>query len=136
MPTHTDDILGNDRWGAGPAVVALTMPGKWVVGSLVSQMWDFTHSSDEQINQFLMQPFVNYNFGDGWYAVSAPVITSNWKAAAGDKWTVPVGGGIGRVIHLGKQAVNLRAAFYYNAAHPDEAPEYDLQFTVQFLFPK
>ena len=44
LPTNTDDVLGNERWGAGPVFVALTMPGKWVTGALVQQMWSFTNS--------------------------------------------------------------------------------------------
>ncbi len=50
LPTHTDDVLGNDRWGAGPAAVALTMPGNWVTGMLVQQLWSFTKSSESVCN--------------------------------------------------------------------------------------
>jgi hypothetical protein len=31
LPTNTSG-LGSDKWSAGPAAVALTMPGKWVLG--------------------------------------------------------------------------------------------------------
>ena len=41
----------------------------------------------------LIQPFVNYNLPDAWYLVSAPIITANWEASSGNKWTVPLGGG-------------------------------------------
>ena len=137
LPTNTDDVLGNERWGVGPAAVALIMPGNWVTGTLATQMWSFTNSGkDEKISQFLIQPFVNYNFDGGWYLNTSPVITSNWEAKSSQRWTVPVGGGIGRIMKLGKQPVNLRASFYYNAAHPDNAPEYNMQVTVTLLFPK
>ena len=83
LPTHTDEVLGNEHWAAGPAAVVLTMPGNLVYGALVSQAWDFASSgndgSDADISQTVIQPFVNYNFGQGWYVVSAPVITANWK---------------------------------------------------------
>jgi hypothetical protein len=29
-------------------------------------------------NTFLVQPFVSYNFGEGWYVDSSPIITANW----------------------------------------------------------
>jgi hypothetical protein len=29
---------------------------------------------------------------EGWYLVSAPIITANWEADSDDTWTVPVGG--------------------------------------------
>jgi len=27
----------------------------------------------------LAQPFFNYNFGEGWYATTSPIITANWQ---------------------------------------------------------
>ena len=57
-----------------------------------------------------VQPFVNYNFGKGWYVSSGPIITANWAAhGSDDTWTVPVGGGFGRIIRIGKLPVNLSA---------------------------
>ncbi len=38
VPTATDNSIGSQHWSAGPAAVALTMPGSWVVGSLVRQL--------------------------------------------------------------------------------------------------
>ena len=57
-----------------------------------------------------VQPFVNYNFEKGWYVSSGPIITANWAAHGSDNtWTVPVGGGFGRIIRIGKLPVNLGA---------------------------
>jgi len=49
---------------------------------------------------------------------------------------VPLGGGLGRVFKVGGQAINSRLEAYYNVECPDGAPEWNLQFTWQFLFPK
>ena len=49
---------------------------------------------------------------------------------------MPVGGGIGRVIHWGKQAINLRAAAYGNVIKPDQGSDYNIQFSATFLFPE
>jgi roadblock/LC7 domain-containing protein len=117
--------LGNNRWGAGFDAVVLTMPGRWVMGGLVSQMWDVTNSGNDDISQMVLQPFVNYNFGHGWYMVSAPVITADWEAK-GEQWTVPVGGGVGRVVRLCKQAINFRAAVYGNVIKPDQGSDYNV----------
>ena len=136
IPTHSSYRLGNDRWAAGPALVVLTMPGHWVVGGLLSQVWDFTSGDDEHISSLTAQPFANYNFGKGWYVTSAPVITANWKADSGEKWTVPLGGGVGRVMHWGKQPVNLKAAVYGNVVKPDDGPDYNVQLSLTFMFPE
>jgi hypothetical protein len=42
-------------------------------------------SDVHDVNLLLMQPFVNYNFGKGWYAVTAPILTADWTAAKGDQ---------------------------------------------------
>ena len=59
LPTSSDDELGSGEWSAGASVVILTMPGKWVLGSLVSNVWDV--SGGEDVNFFTWQPIVNYN---------------------------------------------------------------------------
>ena len=42
-----------------------------------------------------IQYFINYNLPQGWYLVSQPIISSNWRAPAHDKWVVPFGAGSG-----------------------------------------
>ena len=133
LPTSTDDQLGADEWAAGPSFVVLTMPGPWVIGSLFSNVWDLT--GDDDINFFTWQYFVNYNFGGGWYLTSSPVITANWEAD--DEWTIPVGGGFGRVFRIGQQPVNAQVQAFYNIEKPDDlGPKWSLRFQLQFMFPK
>lgn len=133
LPTSTDDQLGADEWAAGPSFVILTMPGPWVIGSLFSNVWDLT--GDDDINFFTWQYFVNYNFGGGWYLTSSPVITANWEAD--DEWTIPVGGGFGRVFRIGQQPVNAQVQAFYNVEKPDDlGPKWSLRFQLQFMFPK
>ena len=136
IPTATDDVLGSDKWGAGPTVVILTMPGKWVVGSLFSNVWSFAGSGDQDVNLFTWQYFINYNLEDGWYLTSAPVITANWEAASGEKWTVPFGAGFGKIFKIGKLPLNGSAHAYYNVEKPTYGAEWTLRLQLQFLFPK
>ena len=78
LPTNSDDRLGNDRWGLGPTAVVLHVDrgDPWVYGALVNNVWSVSSSSsDPSYNNFLLQPFVNYNFSGGLYLVSAPIIT-------------------------------------------------------------
>jgi hypothetical protein len=137
IPTATDEKIGTEKWSAGPAAVALAQPGPWVVGSLVRQLWSFAGDGDRQdVSQLLIQPFVNYNMADGWYLVSAPIITANWEADSDDTWTVPVGGGFGRIFRIGDQALNAQLQGFYNVEHPQFGPEWIMRFQLQFLFPK
>jgi hypothetical protein len=79
---------------------------------------------------------VNYNLTNGWYLLTDMVITANWKAPEGQEWTVPVGGGAGRLFKIGNQSMNARAEAYYNVERPDGAPEWNFGFVIQFLFPR
>ncbi|HMR30827.1 MAG TPA: transporter [Geminicoccaceae bacterium] len=140
-PTATEGKeLGTQKWSAGPAAVVLAMPGKWVFGGLLNQLWSFAGKDDrEDVSLTTFQPFVNYNFEEGWYLSASPIITANWEADGNDnKFTVPVGGGGGRLIRIGKLPVNLQAQAFYNAVKPDDPPTADwtLRLQVQFLFPK
>jgi hypothetical protein len=132
--------LGTQKWSAGPGAVALVMPGHWVMGGLINNLWSFAGDNDrEDINQTTIQPFLNYNFSEGWYVSASPVITANWEADGNDNvWTVPVGGGFGRLIRIDRLPVNFQAQAFYNAVKPDDDPtgDWTLRLQVQFLFPK
>ena len=114
------------------------MPGHWVIGCLVGNVWSIGgYNGAEDVNQLTAQYFINYNMKGGWYLSSAPVITANWEAEDNDDtWTIPFGGGVGRVFKIGKQPVNLKLAAYYSVEKPDNASDWNLQFSWTFLFPK
>ena len=136
MPTNTND-LGSDKWSAGPAAVVLTMPGNWVLGMLAQNIWSFAGSSDAaDVRKFTFQYFINYNLSAGWYLTSTPIITADWEKPSDQRWTVPFGGGIGKLARFGKQPVDFKLQGFGNVEKPDGGPEWSLQFAVKFLFPK
>ena len=136
LPTATNDALGQDTWGAGISAVALMMPGKWVVGGLISNIWS-VGGGDEDINLFTFQPFINYNLDDGWYVVTAPIITANWEADGDHRWTVPLGGGVGKIFRIGNQPINAQLSLYNNVITPDHyGAEWQVRTQLQFMFPK
>ena len=136
LPTETDSLLGTSKWSMGPAAVALSMQGPWVVGALANQQWSFAGWGDRDVSQLLIQPFVNYNLPDAWYLVSAPIITADWEASSGNQWTVPVGGGAGKLFRLDKLPINTQLQAFYNVERPQFAADWQLRFQLQFLFPK
>ena len=137
MPTASDDQLGSGKWSGGITAVALTQPGWGTMGILGRQLWSFAGDDNRgDVNQTLIEPFANYNLDNGWFLITDIIITANWEAPSSQTWTVPLGGGVGRVYKIGKQAVNNRIEFYYNIEKPDSAPDWSWSFTFQFLFPK
>jgi hypothetical protein len=136
FPTATDSLLGNGKWCAGPAVVALTMRGHWVVGALANNQWSFAGWGDKDVNAMLVQPFINYNLPHGLYLVTAPIITANWKADSDNRWVVPVGGGIGKIVKLGKLPLNVQLSAYDNVVTPKQfGADWQLRAQVQILLP-
>jgi hypothetical protein len=67
---------------------------------------------------------------------SSPIITANWNATPGSKWTVPVGGGGGKIFHIGHQAVNTYIQAFDNIVQTHEGGTWTLRLQVQLLFPK
>jgi hypothetical protein len=137
LPTATNTFLGQGKLGIGPSTVVLTQPGHWTLGLLENNVWSVAGSgSRPAVNQFLMQYFINYNLKKGWFIGVSPIITANWEASRGNVWTVPVGGGIGRIMKFGAQPVSLVAQFYGNAVHPANTPSWTMRLQISFLFPK
>lgn len=136
FPTASNRLLGSGKWSMGPTGVALLSQGPWVVGALANNQWSYAGWGKKSVNQFLVQPFLNYNFSKGWYLSSAPIITADWTAD--QKWTVPVGGGVGKLWRVGKVGlpINTQIQAFYNAERPDFASDWSLRVQVQFLFPK
>jgi hypothetical protein len=135
FPTATPNTLGAGKWAAGPDAVALIMPGKWVIGSLVTQLWSYAGpATRSNVNTFLVQPFINYNLKEGWAVSTAPIMTSN-AALPGTKWTVPLGGGVSKTFKAGDQLMQLSAVYYTNVVRPLAAPQTTLRVTWSLLWP-
>jgi hypothetical protein len=139
LDSATDDRLGQGAWGVGPTAVVLKLGNPWVYGALVNNVWSVSEDAGRgKVNQFLLQPFVNYNFpsSPGRYLTFAPIITANWEAESSEQWLVPIGLGIGQITRFGKQPVNLQSSVYANVVRPDMAPEWQIRLQLQLMFPK
>jgi hypothetical protein len=149
FPTATSTTLGQGKLSFGPSIVALVQPGHWTLGFLVNNVFSVVGSSHRpSVNQMTLQYFITYNLKKGWNINSGPIVTANWHngaegdAANGDdttpggRWTIPFGGGVGRVMRLGVQPVNLSANFYGNAVHPPGASSWGMRLQIALLIPK
>ncbi len=137
IPTATSDTTGQGQFSLGPSVVVLAQPPHWTLGALVNNVWSVAGESGRApVNQMLLQYFINYNMKKGWYLQTAPIITANWRATSGNIWTVPFGGGVGRIMKLGFQPINWQLQFYGNAAYPTGGSSWTFRGQIAFLFPK
>ena len=137
IPTATNQILGQGKFSIGPSAVALVQPKQWTIGALVNNVWSVAGSGGRPVvNQMLLQYFINYNLKKGWYLSVSPILTANWRATSGNVWTVPFGGGVGRIMKLGFQPVNISASFYSNPIRPSGTSPWGMRLQIAFLFPK
>ena len=65
-----------------------------------------------------------------------PTITADWEEDGDDRWKVPFGGGVGKLVRFGKLPVDLKAQGFVNAVKPGGAADWSLQLQIKFLFPK
>ncbi|MGH7469826.1 MAG: neuromedin U [Longimicrobiales bacterium] len=155
FPTATNGFVSTGSWAAGPNAVLSLSTGHWVLGVLARNLWTFSDDGDlidevdfldidaldrldddREVNDLLIQPFINWNFGVGWSLATAPVITANWDADGGDQWTVPLGMGISRTSVLGTHPIILAAHYYKNIVRPDFGPDDQVRLQINFLLPK
>jgi hypothetical protein len=137
-PTTTNG-LGVNKWGSGPSLGFVKKDeSPWLFGAVVNNIWSFggAPAGSDRTNELLINPFVSFHFGNGWSVSSSPDIEANWIASGG-KWTVPIGGGISKVVRVGGQSIKFGADAYYNAIRPEASSEtWIFEFTVTFLFSK
>ena len=132
LPTATDSSLGINKWGGGPALVGLVHQGHWLGGTLISNQ--FAGTNHTHVNQMTLNPFLFFNMKHGFYFVSTPIMTADWTEQRSHRWTVPVGGGAGRVFKVGSQPLNARAEFFNNVRTTNGGSSWQMQVQLQFLF--
>ena len=143
LPTATDKTLGINKWGGGPVFVALTTQGPLLAGFLAQNVWAGTHGTSvtgQRVNTLLVEPFVFYNFPGGWFVTYRPHITADWTVDEHNRWTVPVGGGFGRVFPVGNTVMDIHVQGFYNGLTPPAAGmtnvgKWTALLVVHFLFP-
>ena len=141
LPTATQDVLGSEKWSAGPAALAARLgssfgdPGSiesWNVGLLAQQWWDFAGDDDrEGFNQSNIQYFINYKANATQLIGMTPNILINWKESGSDRFSVPVGIGTIGLMRWGKMPVRWGAEIQYYVAQPDDfGPEWNFKLFI------
>lgn len=134
IPTATDGIATN-QWGAGVTGVALIQKGHWTVGGLGNHLWSVTgDSSDGDISQTFLQPFVSYTTAKATSFTLNTESTYDWEA---EQWSVPINATVGQVVKVGSQRLQLTGGLRYWADSPEYgAQDWGGRLMLTFLFPK
>lgn len=135
LATHTQDELRGAYWGAGlAAVVTGPITDEVSFAGILGNHWSF----DGRFNTMTIQPMVYYNLpGMPGAAISYnAVISADWEASGGDRWTVPIGLTFSKTFDMGRgHGLDVGAGPYYNVVRPDGGARWQIRFGMTWLFP-
>ncbi len=138
FPSASTDWTGQGKWQVGPSAITGYLSAKWILGAFVQQWWSFAGSdSRPSTNQMNLQPIAAYFLPEGWSIAYSGNILANWEADGGNRWTVPVGAGISKVVKLGRLPVKIALAGQYMPIHPDDfGQKWNIQLQIAPVLPK
>jgi hypothetical protein len=134
LPTATDELLGTEKWGAGPTAVVLKQVNGWTYGALANHIWSFAGEDERQdVNATFIQPFLAYTTKTQTTFTLNSESTYDWEE---EQWTVPLNLTVSQLVKFGKMPVQLQFGGRYYAESPDNGPEWGLRAGITFLFPR
>ncbi|MGE0120075.1 MAG: transporter [Dongiaceae bacterium] len=135
IPTGTDELLGTEKFGIGPTLVALTQQRHWTAGILSNHIESVAGDDDRaDVSSTFVQPFLAYNTSDAWTFTLQTETSYDWE---GEQWSVPVNAIASKLLNIEGQMVSLGAGVRYWAESPDAGPEgFGARFIVTLLFPE
>ncbi|WP_041915684.1 hypothetical protein [Pseudodesulfovibrio mercurii] len=123
LPTATDDVLGEDQWGLGPAVVLGYKNKLFTAALFPNYFWKVASAGQGRkpdLNRGSLLYVLTFNLPDAWQIGMNPTITYDHTASEGNRWTVPVGLFVGKTVRMGGSPVNIKAGFEYSVVKPDD----------------
>ena len=135
-PTASSEILGQGKFSIGPSFVFVYGTPKWMLAAIISDWFSVAGDEDRaDVNTFYFQPIFTYFLPKKWYLSTAPIILSNWEAEKDQRWTVPLGGGAGKMFTLGKMPMDFQIQSFYNVVRPDGHSDWQLRVQLKLIFP-
>lgn len=115
-PSATNSALGAGKWQAGVATVAIhPMPGGSLVGMLATWQHSFAGDVDRpSAHVATFQPIGTFSIGGGYYFRSTAVCLFDFQ---NDKYLVPFGLGVGKVLRIGSAVANAFIEPQFSAYH-------------------
>lgn len=141
LPTASEDVLGTEKWSAGPAALVARLgsghsdPGSldsWNIGILAQHWWDFSGEDERaDVNRSDIQYFINYKAGPTQLIGMTPNIRIDWERSGSDRFAVPVGLGTIGLTRWGKLPVRWGVEAQYFVNQPDDfGPEWNFKVFI------
>ena len=133
MPTASKEQLEGAQWGGGAGVI-ITGPlaKKTNLAMIVSNVW----GNSGTYNTMTIQPILSYDLAPGHSLLYNAIWSADWEAAFGDSWTIPLGLSYNKTWDMGGgHGLDFVIGPYYNAVRPDGAARWQINFSINWLFP-
>jgi len=133
--SRTSEGVAGPGWGSGLGAVMVGGAGDFAFAFLTNQHWSF----DGDFSLMTVQPMIFYNIPSlpGTTIEYNNAITIDWKATSGNKWTVPLGLGVGKTFDMGGgYGLSLSIGGYGVAVRPEAGPRWQLKFGISLLTPR
>ncbi|MDH3662653.1 MAG: hypothetical protein OEU92_21930 [Alphaproteobacteria bacterium] len=148
LPTASEDVLGQEKWQAGPAALVVRL-GKdyggfsvedFNAGFLAQQWWSYAGDDDrDSTNQMDIQYFVNWKATPTQLIGMTPNISINWDADGGffeNKMAFPIGLGTIGLFKVGKLPIRYGLEAQYYLTGPDAVErEANFRFFIAPIIP-
>jgi hypothetical protein len=132
FPTASDDLLGQGKWQAGPALLYFYLGKPWTLGVFAQHWWSFAGDDNrEDRSRTDIQYVARRQIPGAWSIGMGPTITIDWKATEGNRFTLPIGLGITKTIRIGKLPVKMRIEPQYSVIKPkDYGAEWNIRIQL------
>lgn len=121
FPTASDDLFGQGKWQAGPALLYFYLGRPWTLGVFAQHWWSFAGDDNrDDLCRTDIQYVCRRQIPGAWSIGMGPTITINWKADEGNRVTLPIGLGVTKTIRIGSTPIKMRIEPQYSIIRPDD----------------
>jgi len=138
FPTGGSIYTSQGKFQVGPAVVAAYMTKEFILGVFPQQWWSYAGDANRpDTSQMNIQPIINFFFHGGWNVGYSGNILVDWEAPSDNRWTVPIGVGVGKVVKFGRLPVKVALADQYMVTQPEPVGQkWNIQIQLTPVLPK
>ncbi len=127
FPTATHKAFGKQQWSAGVTGILGYTAENWIGGIYPQFYWGVADQGRD--NDVKQARFGNmfywfwYNLSESLQVGLSPTIVYDDQAEPGNKWNIPVGLGLAKMLKIGDTMMRLEVAAEYSVKHEDDFGE-------------
>lgn len=137
FPSGSSKWTSTGKWQVGPAAALGYLSEKWVLAAVFQEWTSFGGSGPVDLHSMSLQPLAALFLPQGWSVGYSGNMLANWTAVGGERFTIPVGLQVGKVLLFGSTPIKVGLAGQWMPVHPKRYGQvWNLQLSLQVLRPK